>query len=165
MFLAFQIWKKQKEGVWTHLKRKIGTRWRFDSDFEWRSPTKFEGRLVPINPDVLTVPPASLLDPTDTANLQINFPKRSSSRFGRFFRKPNEFRSSKYNPLTFIPVNFMEQFRRMANIYFAFTLIIAFAMPDSPVDPKSWILSFGFVVVVTMMKQGYEDYLRHVNDR
>ena len=31
---------------------------------------------------------------------------------------------------------------------------------DSPVSPESWLLSLMFVVVVTMVKQGYEDYLR-----
>ena len=31
---------------------------------------------------------------------------------------------------------------------------------DSPINPVSWLWSLLFVVLVTMMKQGYEDYLR-----
>ena len=31
---------------------------------------------------------------------------------------------------------------------------------DSPISPESWLLSLLFVIVVTMIKQGYEDYLR-----
>jgi hypothetical protein len=31
---------------------------------------------------------------------------------------------------------------------------------DSPINPISWLWSLLFVVLVTMIKQGYEDYLR-----
>ena len=33
-------------------------------------------------------------------------------------------------------------------------------MPNSPIDPLTWFMSLAFVVAVTMVKQGYEDYLR-----
>ncbi len=34
---------------------------------------------------------------------------------------------------------------------------------DSPINPISWLWSLLFVVLVTMIKQGYEDYLRCVS--
>ena len=36
---------------------------------------------------------------------------------------------------------------------------------DSPTSPITSILPLVFVVVVTAIKQGYEDFLRHRNDR
>ena len=81
---------------------------------------------------------------------------------------------------TFLPLNLIEQFRRAANIYFLViiinfntltftpsntsqvTLILTWVI-DSPVSPESWLLSLLFIVVITMVKQGYEDYLRSVS--
>ena len=42
------------------------------------------------------------------------------------------------------------------------TLILTWVI-DSPVSPESWLLSLLFIVVITMVKQGYEDYLRSVS--
>lgn len=36
---------------------------------------------------------------------------------------------------------------------------------DSPTSPITSVLPLIFVVVVTAIKQGYEDFLRHRNDR
>ncbi len=76
----------------------------------------------------------------------------------------NATHTSKYTALTFVPINLFEQFRRLANIYFLITLILTAVLPDSPIDPSSWLLSLAFVIAVTMIKQGYEDYLRHKSD-
>ena len=40
------------------------------------------------------------------------------------------------------------------------TLILTWVI-DSPVSPESWLMSLLFVVIITMVKQGYEDYLRY----
>ena len=37
-------------------------------------------------------------------------------------------------------------------------------MPNSPIDPLTWFMSLAFVVAVTMVKQGYEDWRRHKSD-
>jgi hypothetical protein len=39
------------------------------------------------------------------------------------------------------------------------TLILTWVI-DSPISPESWLMSLMFVVIITMIKQGYEDYLR-----
>ncbi len=62
-------------------------------------------------------------------------------------------------------MNLLEQFRRVANFYFLVSFVLTLALPDSPVDPMSWVWSLLFVVLVTMIKQGYEDVLRHRSDR
>lgn len=99
----------------------------------------------------------------------------------------NEIVSSKYTALNFLPKNLFEQFRRIANFYFlciAIIQVIAFIyyfilclvpnivfdytqqiVSDSPTSPMTSILPLIFVVVVTAIKQGYEDFLRHRNDR
>ena len=42
---------------------------------------------------------------------------------------------------------------------FKVTLILTWVI-DSPISPESWLMSLLFVVIITMIKQGYEDYLR-----
>ena len=50
-------------------------------------------------------------------------------------------------------------------MYCLVTLIMTFVIKDSPVDGTSWLMSLLFVLIVTMIKQAYEDYLRHQNDK
>ena len=38
-------------------------------------------------------------------------------------------------------------------------------MPSAPVDPNTWVTSVVFVFGITMIKQGYEDLRRYLNDR
>jgi len=76
----------------------------------------------------------------------------------------NEIKTSKYNLLTFVPLNLYEQFRRIANFYFLIAAIIQLFI-DSPVSPFTSISPLIFVVLVTMVKQGYEDWARHRADR
>ncbi|XP_071160148.1 phospholipid-transporting ATPase IF-like isoform X4 [Mytilus edulis] len=71
--------------------------------------------------------------------------------------------SSKYTSWNFIPKNLFEQFRRLANFYFLCVGFIQLII-DSPVSPATSITPLVFVVVVTAIKQGYEDRLRHKAD-
>ncbi|XP_014664546.1 PREDICTED: probable phospholipid-transporting ATPase IF isoform X3 [Priapulus caudatus] len=76
----------------------------------------------------------------------------------------NRIISSKYTAWNFIPKNLFEQFRRIANFYFLCIGIIQLFLEDTPVSPATSILPLIFVVSVTAVKQGYEDYLRHRAD-
>ena len=92
-------------------------------------------------------------------------PKEVQTGFGKK-DKANKFCTSKYTLFTFLPLNLCEQFRRLANIYFLLSLLFAFIFPGtSPVSPNSLALPLFFVVAVTMLKQGYEDFLRHKSDK
>ncbi|XP_060071091.1 phospholipid-transporting ATPase IF-like [Ylistrum balloti] len=71
--------------------------------------------------------------------------------------------SSKYTLLNFLPKNLFEQFRRIANFYFLCVGIVQLII-DTPVTPITSIAPLVFVVSVTAIKQGYEDYLRHRAD-
>nr|XP_053653910.1 phospholipid-transporting ATPase IF-like isoform X2 [Cherax quadricarinatus] len=75
----------------------------------------------------------------------------------------NRIKTSKYTVLNFIPKNLFEQFRRIANFYFLCIAVIQLFI-DSPVSPMTSILPLLFVVAVTAVKQGYEDWRRHRED-
>ncbi|KAI8514226.1 putative phospholipid-transporting ATPase IF, partial [Branchiostoma belcheri] len=77
----------------------------------------------------------------------------------------NTIKSSKYTAWNFIPKNLFEQFRRIANFYFLCVGIIQLSLgDDTPVSPVTSIMPLVFVVFVTAIKQGYEDWLRHKAD-
>ncbi|KAL5004459.1 hypothetical protein ScPMuIL_017915 [Solemya velum] len=72
--------------------------------------------------------------------------------------------SSRYTLWNFLPKNLFEQFQRIANFYFLCVGIIQLLI-DSPVSPATSIVPLVFVVAVTAIKQGYEDWLRHKTDK
>lgn len=113
----------------------------------------FERCLKDDRPDVRTVPVG-------------NNPCASLAGDGYVPHKYSDNRivSSKYTVLTFLPKNLFEQFRRIANFYFLFVGIIQLLI-DTPVTPITSILPLVFVISVTAVKQGYEDWLRHKADR
>ncbi|XP_073831771.1 phospholipid-transporting ATPase IF-like [Musca autumnalis] len=77
--------------------------------------------------------------------------------------KPNHIKTNKYTLLTFLPLNMLEQFRRIANVYFLVMTIASFLI-DSPVSPMTALVPLLFVIIVTAVKQAYEDFLRHKSD-
>ncbi|XP_076237899.1 phospholipid-transporting ATPase IF [Calliopsis andreniformis] len=76
----------------------------------------------------------------------------------------NRIVSKKYTLWNFVPKNLFEQFRRAANFYFLLTALIAL-LKESPISPLTSVLPLCFVILVTACKQGYEDYLRYVQDK
>ncbi|XP_053328635.1 phospholipid-transporting ATPase IG isoform X1 [Spea bombifrons] len=76
----------------------------------------------------------------------------------------NRIVSSKYTVWNFIPKNLFEQFRRIANFYFLIIFLVQ-AIVDTPTSPVTSGLPLFFVITVTAIKQGYEDWLRHRADR
>ncbi|XP_023715383.1 probable phospholipid-transporting ATPase IF isoform X4 [Cryptotermes secundus] len=75
----------------------------------------------------------------------------------------NRIVTSKYTVWSFLPKNFFEQFRRVANFYFLCMTVVALTI-ESPVEPLTSVLPLVFVIAVTALKQGYEDWLRHRSD-
>ncbi|XP_056396764.1 phospholipid-transporting ATPase IG isoform X1 [Hyla sarda] len=75
----------------------------------------------------------------------------------------NRIVSSKYTIWNFIPKNLFEQFRRIANFYFLIIFLVQ-AIVDTPTSPVTSGLPLFFVITVTAIKQGYEDWLRHRAD-
>ncbi|XP_072293987.1 phospholipid-transporting ATPase IH-like isoform X3 [Eucyclogobius newberryi] len=75
----------------------------------------------------------------------------------------NRVTSSKYTFWNFIPKNMFEQFRRVANFYFLIIFLVQLII-DTPTSPVTSGLPLFFVITVTAIKQGYEDWLRHKAD-
>jgi phospholipid-transporting ATPase len=74
----------------------------------------------------------------------------------------NVVRTSKYNVFTFIPLNLLNQFKKLANVYF---LVISFMQTIKSIsisDGKSVMaIPLTIVIGISMIKDAYEDYKRH----
>uniref|UniRef100_A0A8D2L1R7 Phospholipid-transporting ATPase n=1 Tax=Varanus komodoensis TaxID=61221 RepID=A0A8D2L1R7_VARKO len=69
-----------------------------------------------------------------------------------------------YTLWNFLPKNLFEQFRRIANFYFLIIFLVQ-VIVDTPTSPVTSGLPLFFVITVTAIKQGYEDWLRHRADK
>ena len=67
--------------------------------------------------------------------------------------------TTKYSLVTFAPKALFEQFRRVANLYFLLAAIISIT-PVAPMTPGSIIAPLAFVIGVSMIKEGIEDWRR-----
>ncbi|KAF9478485.1 phospholipid-translocating P-type ATPase [Pholiota conissans] len=76
----------------------------------------------------------------------------------------NQVITSKYTLITFIPRNLLEQFRRVANIFFLGIAILQFFHQFSTISPGAAILPLIIIIAVTALKDGYEDFKRHQSD-
>ena len=79
-------------------------------------------------------------------------------------KQSNRVRTTRYSLLSWIPLSLLYQFRRVANIYFLVISVLTL-LPFSPKSPASMIGTFSFVLVLTIIKEGFEDYYRHKADQ
>jgi len=77
----------------------------------------------------------------------------------------NHVKTSKYDWWNFIPKNLFEQFRRVANVYFLIISIIQMSTTLSPTNPYATFVPLCAVILITMVKEGFEDWKRHKADR
>lgn len=66
--------------------------------------------------------------------------------------------------MTFLPKSLLLQFARYANIYFLCIAIIQSIPVLSPLSPFSAIAPLVFVLGLSMGREGWEDYGRHISD-
>eukprot|EP00045_Choanoeca_perplexa_P014034 m.162837 g.162837 ORF g.162837 m.162837 type:complete len:1244 (-) comp16542_c0_seq1:139-3870(-) len=81
-----------------------------------------------------------------------------------FAAKDNRISTSKYTLLTFLPINLLEQFMRAANLYFLVLLILQLIPAISSLSPITTAFPLVFVLGVTAVKDGNDDYKRHASD-
>ncbi|KAK0493628.1 phospholipid-translocating ATPase [Armillaria luteobubalina] len=76
----------------------------------------------------------------------------------------NQVIMSKYNVVTFLPRNLLEQFRRVANIFFLVIATLQFFPQFSTVSPGLAIFPLLIVLGITALKDASEDIKRHQSD-
>ncbi|KXS11552.1 phospholipid-translocating P-type ATPase [Gonapodya prolifera JEL478] len=76
----------------------------------------------------------------------------------------NKVRTYKYTPLTFLPKNLWWQFHRLANVYFVIMCVSQFFAIFEVASPVGQLFGIVLVLGISAIKEGIEDYRRHMND-
>ncbi|CAO1620923.1 unnamed protein product [Jaminaea pallidilutea] len=77
----------------------------------------------------------------------------------------NQVLTAKYTVYNFLPKNLFEQFRRVANVFFAVLVVLQFFPKFATINPVVAMLPLLAVLAITAVKDGYEDVKRHQSDR
>ncbi|XP_053509931.1 phospholipid-transporting ATPase ID [Ictalurus furcatus] len=77
----------------------------------------------------------------------------------------NGIKTSKYNVLTFLPLNLFEQFQRIANAYFLCLLVLQVIPAISSLSWFTTVVPLALVLTVTAVKDAIDDINRHKSDR
>ncbi|KAI9221118.1 hypothetical protein BC828DRAFT_397693 [Blastocladiella britannica] len=94
---------------------------------------------------------------------QVDFNRPNSVLGSEYHYPTNYIRTTKYTLASFLPLNLFGQFRRMSNLYFLLAAVFSVA-GDSTISPVSQIAPLIFVLAVTAVKDGLEDYQRYRAD-
>uniref|UniRef100_A0A1X7U3D1 Phospholipid-transporting ATPase n=1 Tax=Amphimedon queenslandica TaxID=400682 RepID=A0A1X7U3D1_AMPQE len=76
----------------------------------------------------------------------------------------NVIKTAKYNIITFLPINLLEQFLRIANFYFLILVILQAIPGISSVPVYSTLVPLLGVLATTAIKDAYDDIKRHISD-
>lgn len=74
--------------------------------------------------------------------------------------KSNKIRTTKYSLLSFLPKNLFEQLHRLANVYFIFLAALNFIPLVEAFQPEIALVPVMLVLLVTAVKDIWEDYRR-----
>uniref|UniRef100_A0A7N5ZZZ2 Phospholipid-transporting ATPase n=1 Tax=Anabas testudineus TaxID=64144 RepID=A0A7N5ZZZ2_ANATE len=77
----------------------------------------------------------------------------------------NAIKTTKYTPLLFIPMNLIEQFHRLANIYFVGLAILNFFPVVNAFQPEVALIPICVIMSLTALKDAWEDFRRYQSDR
>lgn len=80
-------------------------------------------------------------------------------------RPDNRIRTTKYTLLSFLPRNLLEQFHRVANLYFIFIVLLNWFPAINAFGKEIAMIPVVFVLGVTAVKDLFEDRRRHASDK
>ncbi|XP_075214659.1 phospholipid-transporting ATPase VA [Lycorma delicatula] len=80
-------------------------------------------------------------------------------------RCDNRIRTTKYTLLSFLPKNLLEQFHRVANLYFIFIVLLNWFPSINAFGKEIAMIPVMFVLGVTGIKDLFEDRRRHASDK
>mmetsp|Transcript_5502 Transcript_5502/g.8124 ORF Transcript_5502/g.8124 Transcript_5502/m.8124 type:complete len:1247 (-) Transcript_5502:43-3783(-) len=95
--------------------------------------------------------------PTEDQVIYTNNPKENS-------KSKNVVITAKYNIITFLPKNLIEQFQRVANIYFLIISLLQLTTGLSPTGRYGTAIPLILVMLAQMLKDIYEDIFRRRTD-
>ncbi|CAN4081468.1 unnamed protein product [Withania somnifera] len=103
-----------------------------------------------------------LLHGSNARLIHVNDPKKTNDQF-EF--TGNEIRTSKYTIINFLPKNLFIQFHRIAYLYFLAIAALNQLPPLAVFGRTVSLFPLLFVLSVTAIKDGYEDWRRHRSDK
>ncbi|ERE69915.1 putative phospholipid-transporting ATPase IM-like protein [Cricetulus griseus] len=112
--------------------------------------------------DSVTLQAASMVDAVVEVERVVKANDRDYNE--KFQYADNRIYTSKYNILTFLPINLFEQFQRVANAYFLFLLILQLIPEISSLTWFTTIVPLVLVISMTAVKDATDDYFRHKSD-
>ena len=74
-------------------------------------------------------------------------------------------RTTKYTFWNFLPLSLIYQFKRLANIYFLLQALLNSIKVLSAMNPITAYIPLVFVLGVSMLREGLEDYQRYKSDK
>ncbi|KAI5696260.1 hypothetical protein M8J75_010504 [Diaphorina citri] len=91
--------------------------------------------------------------------------RANNRQFNAQFNYANNYiKTSKYTLLTFLPLNLLEQFQRLANFYFLCLMLLQMISVISSLTPITTIIPLVGVLSLTAIKDAYDDIQRHISD-
>ncbi|XP_017055871.1 phospholipid-transporting ATPase VA isoform X2 [Drosophila ficusphila] len=138
----------RSESIYTLRRTEAPPWWKRLSLCNYKSSDKFEERSYRMVVPNHTVPPKT--------------PKRDHPN-GQFVG--NKIRTTKYTLLSFIPKNLLEQFHRVANLYFIFIVLLNWVPEISAFGKEVAMIPVLFVLGVTAVKDLFEDRRRRASDK
>ncbi|XP_027008712.1 phospholipid-transporting ATPase ID isoform X1 [Tachysurus fulvidraco] len=122
-------------------------------------PKEFPGTLFPIIP-LLKWTTAKIRQTEEERRVRAN-----DREYNEKFQYANNcIMTSKYNIITFLPINLFEQFQEVANTYFLFLLILQLIPQISSLSWFTTIVPLVLVLSITAVKDATDDYFRHKSD-
>ncbi|EDR01002.1 aminophospholipid-transporting P-type ATPase [Laccaria bicolor S238N-H82] len=118
-----------------------------------------EGEEEEEQPQHIPVTPHKDVGKDKSRTIPFNPPEKLQSR-----HPPNIVRNQKYNAFTFLPIVFYEQFKFFFNLYFLLVALSQFIPALKIGFIVTYIAPLAFVLCVTMGKEAYDDYKRHMRD-
>ncbi|KAG5345490.1 AT10A ATPase, partial [Acromyrmex charruanus] len=136
----------RSESIYT-IRRSVAPPW-------WRRLWAHCFGPLPEEPRLRTIVPNHLVPPKT--------PKRQHPNGDRM---DNRVRTTKYTALSFLPRNLLEQFHRVANLYFIFIVLLNWVPAINAFGKEIAMIPVVFVLGVTALKDFFEDRRRLASDR
>lgn len=138
----------RSESIYTLRRTEVPPWWKRFTLCNYNTNDKFEERSYRMVVPNHTVPPKT--------------PKREHPN-GQFVG--NKIRTTKYTLLSFIPKNLLEQFHRVANLYFIFIVLLNWVPAINAFGKEVAMIPVLFVLGVTAVKDLFEDRRRRASDK